>query len=668
MAHVKTEDWMPDPAKSILDYTPEFVAWIDSINSGFRNRITYEPFELYREQCQTWFGEDVSISDFNTKGDKMEYVKQEILRYRQSSMYFGNRQIRLKEGDVTAGEVRYKAWPCQEIILFLIDCGYNLLIGKGRQIGFSSTIGGPVAIKRAAYIKNYFTKFITHSKVKGEEIFDDKIKYAYENIDPWSKPTPGNYTQNLMRLFSEEGKAEKGGTGSKIQVVSPRVDAINGGSPNLVLIDEVASILIFSSMMNEGRPTLFRTDEDGTLRLIRQLVAWGTGGVNDTANHVFEGEWNAATLAWNDKDYDYGMIPLFFDFWARRGMTQEFYLKEKKRYYSKIGPELEKSKIQFHQHYPNSPEDMFLVTSKTLISIEKINAMLTKIGDLADEDKPVYGYFEPVFDTSVVNPEDKYLPFKLTGANFRKTSGMEDPRTTTIMFQDYEPGWANRYWKGTDPINAETGHSKFSSSIWDKHVCTVSCVLNFRDEMPKTAYVQSMLMLIYYGYPYELPERNIGQEYMEYMDMKGLSQFIVPNKILPPYLQTPSTGYLGIANTRSTGKHIINKLQELLDSYADNIFIREFWIQLKTFTEKTLPGGKTRYQAQDLRYYWDDILFSVANAYIAAESYPNLLPKKIETDTSGERTTRKLIRDSSWRLRLAEVRVSDGKVIRFIHM
>jgi len=113
---------MPDPSKSILDYSKEFVAWIDSINSGFRNRITYEPFELYREQCQTWLGEDVSISDFTSEADKLDYVKQEIMRYRQNSMYFGNRQIRLKEGDVMAGEVRYKAWPAQEIILFLIDC------------------------------------------------------------------------------------------------------------------------------------------------------------------------------------------------------------------------------------------------------------------------------------------------------------------------------------------------------------------------------------------------------------------------------------------------------------------------------------------------------------------------------------------------------------------
>jgi len=555
MKEITKAMWAPKSGE-LVKPSKEFIVWINSINKNFQNRKSYEPFDLYCQQSMQMLDADHDIESMSESkiGD---YVKSEIIKYRDHSLYFNDRQLHLKEGDIAAGVVKYYAWEAQKILLYCFDCGYSMFIGKGRQIGFTATMGG-AAINRVAYKKNYFVKFITHEKEKGVEIFDDKIKFAYEQLQPEFKPSPGNYRGTIVRLFVEEGKAERSGTGSKIQVDTPKVDAINGGSPNLVLVDEVGLIRIFGKMMNEARPTMFWFNPaTNRLEMKRQLIAWGTGGEMDKAGAVFKSEWNAAKTSWMDGDFGYGLIPLFFDFWARNGMTQELYDQQKKVYYSKTGPDAEASKVQFHQHYPSSEEDMFLSSARTILSIEAINAHISRINQLKPEDAPKYGYFEP-----------EYRGEKVIASKFVPTEGLEDIRTTTILFQIPEEGWKNRYYQGTDPIASESGNSKMASAIWDAQTNTVVAVVVCRFKQFKQCYEQVLLLSLYYNPTYatrELVENNIGAMHLDYKEMQGYGQSLVANLMLPQYLQT-SSKVLGITNTAATAKHIINKLLEMLDN------------------------------------------------------------------------------------------------------
>ena len=173
---IKTSQWRPDHPP--LQYPDEFVEWVDSINSGWQNMTQYKPFELYRKQAYKWLKEEDEITDFHDEDDQLDFVAQEKQRCIDNSLYFCNKYGWLKEGDVEGGGVKYQAWKAQEVILFLADCGYCFMIGKARQIGFTSTLG-LLACKRLNFMPSYYTKFITKEKEKGEEIFRDKIRWAF---------------------------------------------------------------------------------------------------------------------------------------------------------------------------------------------------------------------------------------------------------------------------------------------------------------------------------------------------------------------------------------------------------------------------------------------------------------------------------------------------------
>ena len=95
-----------------------------------------------------------------------------------------------------------------------------------------------------------------------------------------------------------------------------------------------------------------------------------------------------------------------------------------------------------------------------------------------------------------------------------------------------------------------------------------------------------------------------------------------------------------------------------------------FFLQLKTFIEKPLKTGntlrQTRYQAADLRYDYDDVIFSSAFAYINAQSHARYEPYEEDKPTVKKKRIR-YVQDAStnFRLRLAEVN-GEGKIIRYV--
>ena len=161
---ILTTEWKPSHKE--FEYPKEFVDWIDSINSGWQNKLKYKPFDLYCEQARQWLEDDTVITDLDNEEDQYNFLATEIQKCNDNTLYFCNKYGWIKEDKAENGMLRYQAWDAQKVLLFLFDCGYSMMIGKARQIGFTTTMC-LAGMKRVNLNKSYFIKFVTHSKDKG---------------------------------------------------------------------------------------------------------------------------------------------------------------------------------------------------------------------------------------------------------------------------------------------------------------------------------------------------------------------------------------------------------------------------------------------------------------------------------------------------------------------
>lgn len=656
---IDSSDWMPKQDE-IGVYTPEFIAWIDSINRGFLHRIEYDRYNKYVKQAKIWLAQNRNFDDYDNQHEQWEFVLEEKRRIKENTLYFLNKYGMFKDEKSDSGARKYTAYDAQQILAFLVDSGYNLLIGKGRQIFFTTTMGLIIA-KKTNFHRSHFTKFITEDKVKGEEIFEDKMKFPFYRLPNWIKCSVSNDRDGLFRIARKINgvKGSRGGADSKILVATPNVTAINGGSPTLVALDEIGQIPELSDIINEIMPTLYAYDiATGRQKLTRQLVSWGTGGSVDRGGEAFSVEFLSAMKMWKERKFGNGIVPVFFDFYARPGVSKKYYEDQKAAYYAKAAQKGDKKYIiQFHQHNPITYDDMFLTSSDTIIGIDAINSHLDRIYRLPALEKPQLGYFEPIYDTNKPYGENSFIPFAIIGANFVPTSDL-DERTTAMVIRRPQLDWINRYYQGTDPVFAQSGHSKMASAIWDSESNSVASIVNFREHDYRNCYMQCILQKIYYGVPYELVENNVGREYINMNEGIGLFSSLAPNAMLPKHLQTQSSERIGISKKANTAKYIINKLVEMLEVYAANIEVEDLFIQLKTFVKKTTPGGDTSFKVNDPKTSYDDVIDAIIYAYICSQAYEHLTPMQ-RNDANRKRTVKRYICNAStgWKNVLTNVSI-----------
>lgn len=654
---IEKEDWLPI---SKIKHEKDFVKFIDSINTGFKNIAPYRKFSLYVQQATQWYAENGSINNYHSREGMEDYALEEMRRCRENTLYFLNKYLILKEGDMSSGARTYDAKPVHEVIAYLYDCGYSFMMGKPRQIAATSTLGG-CALKSIVFNKNFFLKFITQDKETGIEIFDDKIKFPFGEMPEWMKPAVSNDRDNLLRL-SRKGKKKgtKKGLNSKLQIVAPSKSAINGGSPQVVMVDEAGYISILGAMMKEARPTMFMQNPvTKELEMTRQIVVWGTGGEMDKGGKAYEEEFYNCLKKWGDREFDSGIIPLFFDWTTRPGITQEFYDSEKK-VYTVEGPDKELKMVQFRQTYPTIIEDMFLTSNKLLVSIEYINSNIERIRGYPHEARPQKGFFEPIFDTTKPAGENEDVPFKIKGARFVPTEDA-DPRASAIIFMHPKKNWRNRYYAGTDPISSDNGYSNMASAIIDVHFQTIPAIVNYRDSNHKYTFLQTMLLSMYYhagdrpGRVKELVEANIGTAYIDYVETKGYYDSLV----WKTELERPMRGgghTIGIDNRAARTRFIINRIFEFIQAYGDRVCIDTFFIQLRTFTCTVTERGTETWGTADKRKYHDDVLFAVVFAYICSLSYSHLTPKEIKGEADKYRMVSELYRDGRGNMSRRQVR------------
>ncbi len=665
--NITKEHWMPD--NGVLYHSQDFVNWVNSMVYGaFPSKGRYGKFDRYKAQAYKWLKETDNITDYRTDEARREYVFREYERIAENTLYFANKYGELKEGDVESGVVKYSAKEHHAVIFYLFDCGYNVLGGKGRQIGFTSAMG-LAALKKMIVQNNYYIKFVAEDKDTTEEIFNDKIKYPFGALPRWAQSPVKSDSGTRFWLSDKPAKGQKGYPNSRIDVVAPKKTAINGGSPQLALIDEVGNIAILGAMLNEARPTMFWNDpETGEFRLKRQVWMWGTGGEMEKGKGAYEKEWYRILGLWEAKQYQSGFVPLFFSWHTRLNKAE--YEVEKMWYYGARAVEkeidLETSKIQFHQHYPTTYKDMFLTSANTLVSREVIEGGMDRCRGLSAKAQPVYGYFEPVYDFDDPMPPESDTPFRVIDSQFYALDeGDLITKASVIIFTRPEGGYVNRYWQGTDPVSTETGHSKQGSVIWDDELKTVAAVLNYRKQHDhKKAFLQTLLLGLYYDTTSgkktgvkELVEANNGTNYIDYKENKGFLNSLIFNAQLPPKV-TGGARDVGIDNKGLRNDGIIEYMTEVIRTYHKRFFIAVIFDQLSTFVYEIKPTtGKESWGPQNKLMHYDDVLFALTYAYICRLSCSHMKTLKLDAQAAGYKVRYKLVRDGNFNLSRQPVKV-----------
>ena len=416
--------------------------------------------------------------------------------------------------------------------------------------------------------------------------------------------------------------------------------------------------------MKQARPTMFVMDEDTKkLEVARQIVVWGTGGEMDKGGKAYEDEFYDAKKKWDEGHFSNGIIPIFLDWTTRPGITRDYYNKEK-QVYTITGPEKEARAVEFKQTYPATLQDMFLTSHKLLVGPDWINEQFERIKKASIDFRPILGTMEPIYDYNVPADDNSDTPWKIIGANFIPLDEVKDDlKNASVMILSHpKKNWKNRYYKGTDPISTDNGHSNMSSSIYDAHYNCPVAVLNYRSPNHKETFLQCFLLGLYYDTRdlgdkqgvSELVESNIGQGYIDYVESKGYTRSLVYNKELPMPLQG-GQALIGIDNRSNRSKMIIIKMHELIVTYGEKIFFRVYYEQLMTFVCKLTATGET-WEPADKKKHHDDVLFGGAFSYICAGIYAHKTP--VNTTTVAQRTAKKkkkLIWDSEGNLVYSDV-------------
>lgn len=652
--NITKKDWMPE---SLEFHSPEFRRWIDSLSDpeGFFNSAEYHKFNLYVRQAQQW------LREFQQDGDDDEEFRyRELERMSENSLFAMDRYLKIKEAS-DKGITDYTATKAHRVILYLLDCGYSMDIVKARQIAFTTTICGWCLI-RAMLSLDFIAKYISENEDKAIRTFQDKVKYPYSRLPAFARAKVNNDSTTVFLFGEKKGKGIIEGNNSVVEVLAPTQTAVASSTPTITLVDEAGQIDVIQDIKSDTIPTM-KGYNPKTKRqeVLRQLVIWGTGGyMNSTAGQAFQSVYMGDYEAWTKGDACL-IIPLYFNVWYRPGWTEKDQEEDKVRAYSVTGAEAEKARIRFHQSNPVTLDDVFMMGGTKLLSDQSIKESIKRIDEEKRKMESVgnefyaYGYFEPIFDTSTPAHEGSDVPFKIIGATFVRCDKL-DARCSTVMFSPPEKQWINRYYQGTDPIASDSGTSKMASAIWDAHWNTCVCVVNYRTSDYREAFMQVMLMGIYYdtqgkGACPELLEANIGTSYREYKTNKGLLRSLVYETQLPDSLQSSMASVtIGIDNKGLRNRHIVTYMKNIFLTYGHRIWIRLFYEQMEHFVEK-IKGTSAAWGPADVRVNQDDTLWALTYSYICSLCYMTRPPKKIEM-VSGTRKPdeNRLVRNESGEL------------------
>lgn len=667
---ISKDDWAPE---KVDEHTEQFYHFIESHIPCFDKIIADEGFYLYIEQQQRWLDEGTTVADFEGQS-QWEFVQTEFERMSENTLYGMNKYGWIKDDSVPARRRDYKASTPQALICYLLDCGYSLEMGKGRQAAITSTVMLYEAIRMLVQTSYKGVLVTDDIEFTGKAIFNEKLKASlmYMRMDnAWIYPPGvGNWADKNIVFDWSEGKAkhEKKVISSQYSLAaSDDTQTINGTTPSKVVFDEAQNIPTYQEIKREARPTMLAAGLDGTIRIARQIVAFGTGSSHQRGKGAFENEYKSTISKWNRRETTSSFVPLFLDWTCRPYMTRKRYLIERAYYIDNDeneetkGMSKEERTSMFHAAMPSSPDDMFLTSHKTMVPsllIKKQQDRILKMNTLGGG--AIRGRFVPVFNHAVSTTPGFYIPNPVIGSKWQEADP-DDIDAPVKMLMPPERFWVYRYYQGTDPIQSASGTSKFASVIWDNvgpikvkdgqqifHPMPV-CILNDRQSRVEESYLQSKLMGMYYANHgqkacMELTERNQGQDYESFVKTQmDLRESLWLRGALPKDYRGGSHEYGVDLKQGRKGFALYYDTSRMLMDFHENIWFNEIWAQVRNIDVEERPDGSMDWGTVNKNAFNDDLVIACSYAHISCRA-ENKDPKKINSDVPEYRTVKKLVR------------------------
>lgn len=653
------EDWRPERSDIHSD---SFRKFISSHIPRFDCIIPNLEFYLYCEQARRWLDEGTTVSDQRTAQEQWDFVAREFERMNTNSLYAMDKYGWIKDDQLPNGRRKYYASTPQALIIFCMDRGHSLEIGKGRQAAITSTVMLYEVFKMLTHTSYKGVLVTDDVEFTGKNIFNDKLKASYQFVarfEPWIKPpkVPGYSEKKVVFDWSEGiGKDERKAISAEYSLAaSDDTQTINGTTPSKVVFDETQNIATYQAIKMEARPTMLSSGEDGTIRVKRQIVAYGTGSSHQRGKGSFENEFKSTIRKWDYGEDTSSFVPLFLDWTCRPNMTRARYLEEQRYYLDQKNEEMtgmskEERTSMFHAAMPSTPEDMFLTAHKTMVPPLIIRGQQQRIIQCVKDGLSAQpGRFIPVYNYDKPTPEHFFFPFEISGVIWKEARA-DEINAPAKMFMPPEKDWVHRYYQGTDPIQSVSGTSKFASVIWDNvgvigekdgqkiyHPMPV-CIINDRATRVEESYMQSKLMGMYYAnYKQracmEVTERNQGQDYESFIRVQmGLGDSLWLMRALPKEYQGGSHAYGIDLKQGRKGRSLYYDTVRLLVDNADNIWYKEIWDQVSNIDVDERPDGSMDWGVVNKNGQNDDLVIALSYAFISCRS-ENKDPKHINVDS-----------------------------------
>lgn len=241
-------------------------------------------------------------------------------------------------------------WPCQIKQLEVWILNKRNISLKSRQIGIS-WLSAAVVLWRMLF-NRYFEVMILSKKEDDASKYLDKVKFMYYNMPKWVHAI--HPILNDTKLKFELIDSDTGKPGSCCMAESSNPEAGRSETLNMLIFDEAAFIPDAASIWTAAEPTLEKTD--GT------FIAISTANGYDK---FFQPKWAGGIRETN------GFATNFIGWDGDPVRTQEWY--DKRERIAKAEGRIR----EFHQEYPRTAEEAFMISGQTFFDPDMISELIT---------------------------------------------------------------------------------------------------------------------------------------------------------------------------------------------------------------------------------------------------------------------------------------------------
>lgn len=218
-------------------------------------------------------------------------------------------------------------YDCQYEVAWHLICGHWLWILKARQLGMTTLLGAYATWLTTFYNSRVIS--VMNQEKEYAEDFLDRVRFAQDRLPKWMRPV--RTVDNVTKI-----EMNRAGHGCAVRSFASTANAARSTSGDLVIFDEAAFHRFLKKSMRAAEPTV----EASGGQIVGLSTSAGPQG-------QFYKTWEACQGGKSK------YTPIFYDWRARPGRTDEWYKTEKEL------PEHEADPLYMKREYPESPEEAF---------------------------------------------------------------------------------------------------------------------------------------------------------------------------------------------------------------------------------------------------------------------------------------------------------------------